>query len=564
MSDLDAQPTDGGFGDLGLLPALVESVTRLGYEEPTPIQVEAIPVLVSGRDLLGMAATGTGKTAAFALPLLHRLGEGAASGSSPRALVLVPTRELATQVAQAVESYAGKLGMKVLAVYGGAPMHTQIRALAKGVDVVVGTPGRVRDHLERGSLALDGVQYAVLDEADEMLDMGFQEDLEAILSASPSTRQTALFSATFPHRLKAIAATHLRDPVRVEIEREQPEPGEAPRVRQVACVVPRVHKRAALGRLLDLEAGDTTLVFCRTRTEVDELADYLDGRGHHTEALHGGMGQAQRDRVMQRLRSGAVDLVVATDVAARGLDVDHLTHVVNYDVPSAPEQYVHRIGRTGRAGREGTAITLVEPRERRLLGNIERLTRQRIEVLAVPTLDEVRAARVTRLRQRVLDQVAEGIDPTWREAVTTMTEEHDLLDVTAAALQVLSTVAWNALPAEDDLPQLAPPPAAAARPPRGGPRQGSDAPPAWARLYVGLGRRDNLRPGDLFGAIVGETGLERNAIGAIRITERFSLVDVPEDAADLVVTTLGRLRWNGRKVVARRDRGTPSDGSDDR
>ena len=381
------------FSGLGLRDEILAALTELGYEEPTPIQLEAIPHLIEGRDLLGNAATGTGKTAAFALPLLHSM-DGIGTGRGPRALVLVPTRELAMQVSEAMHRYGRGLGARVLPVYGGQPIFRQVKALERGVDVVVATPGRARDHMARGTLKLDDVKSVVLDEADEMLDMGFAEDIGAILDAIPEPRQTVLFSATMPPRIRAIAQSHLTDPVRVQIDAEPAAEGEAPKVRQEAYVVQRAYKPAALVRLLDAEEPAAAIVFCRTRVEVEQLVETLNGRGHQAEALHGGMTQEQRDRVMGRLRSGTADLLIATDVAARGLDVDQLTHVINFDVPPAPAQYVHRIGRVGRAGREGVAITLAEPREHRMLRNIERVTGRRVPQQSLPTVADVRARRL--------------------------------------------------------------------------------------------------------------------------------------------------------------------------
>jgi ATP-dependent RNA helicase DeaD len=386
--------TSSGFADLTLAPELCQALSGLGYEEPTPIQQAAIPPLLAGRDLVGQAATGTGKTAAFALPLLQRiLGEGG-RGPAPLALVLVPTRELAMQVSEAMHRYGQHIGARVLPVYGGQPIGRQLRSLDRGTDVVVATPGRALDHINRGTLKLSDVEIVVLDEADEMLDMGFAEDIETILAGISDRRQTALFSATMPPRIDGMVRRYLHDPVRVQLSRQASEPDDGLLVRQTAYVVPRGHKPAALGRVLDLESPAAAVVFCRTRDEVDRLTEALNGRGHRAEALHGGMDQQQRDRVMGRLRGGGLDLLVATDVAARGLDVEQLTHVVNYDVPSAPELYVHRIGRVGRAGREGTAITLVEPREHRMLKTIERATRQPIAIEKLPTLADLRSRRL--------------------------------------------------------------------------------------------------------------------------------------------------------------------------
>ena len=374
MTPTTSSAANQAFEELGLGPELLHTLTSLGYEEPTPIQAMAIPHLLEGRDLLGLAATGTGKTAAFALPLLQLIKMG---GKSPRALILLPTRELAVQVAQAVHRYGRELGVVVLPIYGGQSFPQQLKVLKRGVDVVVATPGRALDHIRRGTLKLGSLKTLILDEADEMLDMGFAEDLEAILAEVPERRQTLLFSATLGPRIEKIAANHLDDPVEVRIA-GIPEAEDVPLIQQRAFLVRRPHKLAALGRILDLESPDAALVFCRTRNDVDDLTESLNGRGYRAEAMHGGMSQELRDRVMKKLRKGKVDLLVATDVAARGLDIPHLTHVVNYDVPSAAKQYIHRIGRVGRAGREGVAITLAEPREHVILRNIEQLTKQEI------------------------------------------------------------------------------------------------------------------------------------------------------------------------------------------
>ena len=361
VSDTPERPArdgevEAGFASLGLDPRLLSALSALGYEEPTPVQRQAIPILLERRDLLAQAATGTGKTAAFALPMLDRLSREGGERKTVFGLVLVPTRELAMQVAEAVHRYGRDAGVRVLAVYGGSSMGLQLRALDRGVDVVVATPGRALDHVKRGTLALSGVKLVVLDEADEMLDMGFAEDLEAILDATPAGRPMALFSATFPARIAGLASRRLSSPVELRLGTAR-EKGAAPeggvRVKQTAYVVPRAHKLAALSRILDLEDPASAIVFCRTRTEVDEISEKLNARGRRAEALHGGFSQEQRDRVMKRFRSGAADLLVATDVAARGLDVEQISHVFNYDVPSEAEAYVHRIGRTGRAGRAG-------------------------------------------------------------------------------------------------------------------------------------------------------------------------------------------------------------------
>jgi ATP-dependent RNA helicase DeaD len=573
MTPRTTRPTNDepspGFAALGLDPRLVSALAALGYEEPTPVQREAIPPLLAGHDVLGQAATGTGKTAAFALPLLHRVTPDAEPRTRTTALILVPTRELAMQVAEAVHKYGKSMGIRALPIYGGAAMEAQLRMLKHGVDVVVATPGRALDHIRRKTLRLDSVRTVVLDEADEMLDMGFAEDLEAILEATPAERQTALFSATLPPRIAEIANKHLKDPVRVRIDREVVPAGSAPRVRQVAYIVSRAHKIATLGRVLDVEHPTSAIVFCRTRTEVDELTESLNGRGYRAEALHGGLSQEQRDRVMKRFRANTADLLVATDVAARGLDVQHVSHVVNYDVPSAAEAYVHRIGRTGRAGREGVAITLAEPREHRLLRNIEQQTRQKIEIAAVPTVADLRARRLELTRASLRETILAGDLDHFRVVVDTLAQEFDIMDVAAAAVkqadahdggdeeEIPSVTLRHERPAPRSGRDRGPGPKGhaerAERPKRG--KRGAIT-PEWnvARIYVGAGRKSKIRPADLVGAIVNEAGIDPRAIGAIQITDRFSLVEVPDEVADEIIGTLRAATIKGRRVPVRRDR----------
>jgi ATP-dependent RNA helicase DeaD len=557
-----------GFAALGLDPRLVDALAALGYEEPTPVQREAIPPLLAGRDVLGQAATGTGKTAAFALPLLHAVTPDADPRERTTGLILVPTRELAMQVAEAVHKYGKSLGVCALPIYGGASMENQLRMLKRGVDVVVATPGRALDHIRRKTLRLDSVKVVVLDEADEMLDMGFAEDLEAILQATPEDRQTALFSATLPPRIAQLAEKHLKDPLRVRIDREVVPAGSAPRVRQVAYIVGRAHKIATLGRVLDVENPTSAIVFCRTRNEVDELTESLNGRGYRAEALHGGLSQEQRDRVMKKFRANSADLLIATDVAARGLDVQHVSHVVNYDVPSAAEAYVHRIGRTGRAGREGVAITLAEPREHRLLRNIEQQTKQRIEIAAVPTVADLRARRLELTRASIRETILAGDLDHFRVVVDSLAQEFDIMDVAAAAVKQAD--AKEAGQEEEEIPSVAlrPDPSRTAARDHGKPRQvakgGAKARKSRrdavasdgdvVRVYVGAGRKANVRPADLVGAIVNEAGIDPRVIGAIQITDRFSLVELPDDIADDVIGTLRATTIKGKKVLVRRDR----------
>ena len=545
-----------GFAELGLAPGLCRAVTGLGYEEPTPIQQAAVPPLIAGRDLVGQAATGTGKTAAFALPVLQRIS-GRSGQAGVLALILVPTRELAIQVSEAIHSYGRDMSVRVLPVYGGQPIGRQLRALDRGVDVVVATPGRALDHITRGTLDLSGLEIVVLDEADEMFDMGFAEDIELILGETPENRQAALFSATMPPRIDGMVRRHLSDPVRVELGGRASASSDGLLVRQTAYMTPRGYKPAALMRVLDLETPAAAVVFCRTRDEVDQVTETLNGRGYRAEALHGGMDQQQRDRVMGRLRGGSLDLLVATDVAARGLDVDRLTHVVNYDVPSAPDSYVHRIGRVGRAGREGTAITLAEPRERNMLKAIERATGRPIAIKKVPTVADLRARRLELTRAALRQIVLEDDLDAFRAVVEPLGEEFGIYEVALAAVKLASDASGTSRD-EEELPEvdLAPPGDLGGRRKAAGRDQGRGRPAAkgTTRLFVGTGRSSGVRPQDLVGVIARKSNLSGREIGAIEIADRFSLVEVPEIAADDVVAALRQVSIKGRKATVRRER----------
>jgi ATP-dependent RNA helicase DeaD len=545
------------FGKLGLANGLCRVLSDLGYEEPTPIQRAAIPPLLAGRDLVGQAATGTGKTAAFALPILQRiLGRNGPAGVL--ALILVPTRELAIQVSEAIHTYGRDMGVRVLPVYGGQPISRQLRALERGVDVVVATPGRALDHIARGTLDLSGLEIVVLDEADEMFDMGFAEDIETILGKTPEHRQAALFSATMPPRIDGMVRRHLNDPVRVELGRKTTASPESLLVRQTAYMTPRGYKPAALMRVLDLETPAAAIVFCRTRDEVDQLTETLNGKGYRAEALHGGMDQQQRDRVMGRLRGGSLNLLVATDVAARGLDIDLLTHVVNYDVPSAPESYVHRIGRVGRAGREGIAITLAEPREHNMIKAIERVTKRPIAIEKVPTIAGLRASRLERTRDVLRKIVLEDDLDAFRAVVEPLGEEFGIYEVALAAVKLASEEANRTSRDEEELPDVDLP----LPDDRGGrrkaagrdQRRGRSAPEGTTRLFVGTGRSSGVRPEDLVGVIARRSHLSGKEIGAIEIADRFSLVEVPETAADDVIAALRQVSIKGRKPTVRRER----------
>jgi ATP-dependent RNA helicase DeaD len=600
------------FEALGLGTELVKELASLGYEEPTPIQKAAIPPLLAGRDLLGQAATGTGKTAAFALPILQLVGGTKPESLKPLALVLVPTRELAVQVCEACHRYGKGLGISVAPIYGGQEFHRQVVALRRGVHVVVATPGRALDHMRRGTLDLSGLRVVALDEADEMLDMGFAEDLELILDGTPEGRQTALFSATLPPRIASIAEKHLRDPERILIARDAATKGSVPKVRQTAYIVPRPHKIAALGRVLDLESPTLALVFCRTRLEVDELAERLVGRGYRVASLHGGMGQAERDRVMARARAGTVDLLVATDVAARGIDIDHLTHVVNFDVPSSPEAYVHRIGRTGRAGREGVAISLVEPRGHRLLRNIEQATKQKIAIATVPSPMDVKARRLDMTKGAIREVLESGDLEAYRSVAESLASEFDPMDVAAAAVRLAhEALEGDAARDEADIPVIegfgrndrprreSPTPTEQGQrasrgwqwsgPQQGGAPQGGDREPErgapqgaaprgqWQdrppqrgaprgqwndrdpqdmeRIFIGLGRKAGVRPADVVGAIANEANVNPRGIGDIEIAELYTIVELPARDVDHVVRVLRGATIRGRKAKVNRDLG---------
>ena len=571
------------FSDLGLASAVVEQLAALGYTLPTPIQAAAIPVLLAGRDLIGQAATGTGKTAAFGLPIVqqHLAAPQRPAKSPPFALILVPTRELATQVAEALSRYGQPARLKVLALYGGQAYEPQLRALHRGVDVVVATPGRALDHMSRTSLDLSAIQTVVLDEADEMLAMGFLDDMEAILAATPETRQTVLFSATLPPRMEKVTRRYLRDPASLMLTPRPSRDAEAPLVREEAYIVPRPARLAGLRRILELEQPELGLIFCRTRDDVENLAEALNDGGFRTETLHGGMSQAQRERVIGQLKAGKIQMVIATDVAARGLHVDQLSHVINVDVPNAPEVYVHRIGRVGRAGRTGTAITLAEPRDKRRLKLLEELTRRPLPIRTVPSLQDLEAARRDRLAAKVRASLAEstgqdmgqdsGLEG-FGDLARTLGEESSMENVARAALAMLYAQAYPKSDGGHDLgdDRDFAPPAGRERRPRAGaesdsPRdRGAGRAPfakrpqqdSMRRLFVGIGLERGVRPKDLVGAIAGEAGVTGKDIGSIDIGARFAVVEVAAHRAEHVMTAMRETKIKGIRVNVRefRDR----------
>jgi len=588
--DADDEIELTGFEALGLSPDLCTRLEDLGITEPTPIQAESIPPLLDGLDVLGNAATGTGKTAAFALPMLDRIidADRRRHGRAPFGLVLVPTRELANQVTTAIEEFAGGSNVAVVAVFGGAHVGPQLDALRSGADIVVGTPGRALDHIRRGSLDLEHVAVVALDEADEMLDMGFADELDAILEAAPAERQTVLFSATMPKRISSIADKQLDDPVRIAIERPTLDDGEVPAIRQMAYLAPRSHRAAALARVLDLEQPDAAIVFCRTRHDVDELADELNRRGERAEALHGGMGQEQRDAAMGRLKSRVARLLIATDVAARGIDVEHLSHVVNFDVPQTGEAYVHRIGRVGRAGRSGVAITLGGPKDHRKLYRLAQHTGHDIDIKPIPGPAEVIERRYDLTRDEVaailadaaLD-IADATATPERAIAERLAASNDPLDIATAALRLAHRAAGRDR-IEEEIPEVSvrsqrdrgdrrdrddrrergPRKDRGPRNERGdrndrrdrdrseGGRHQVEA--GFVSLQFNLGRHAGMRPGDLVGAIANEAGLRGSDIGAITIRDKSSFVEVPQKHAGKVVTSLDGAKIRNKQVRVRR------------
>jgi ATP-dependent RNA helicase DeaD len=572
----DSIENTASFRDLGLSDAVLSALADVGYESPSPIQAQTIPVLLSGQDMLGQAQTGTGKTAAFALPALTKID---LSRHEPQVLVLVPTRELALQVSEAFLRYAAHLkGFHVLPIYGGQSYQPQLNALRRGVHVVVGTPGRVIDHMNRGTLKLSGLTLLVLDEADEMLRMGFIDAVESILEQTPPQRQVALFSATIPAPIRRIAAKHLRTPVEVTIKSKT---STATNIRQRYWMVSGVHKLDALTRILEAESFDGMLVFTRTKQSTVELAEKLEARGFAAAPLNGDIAQPLRERTVARLKAGQIDILVATDVAARGLDVERIGHVVNYDVPYDTESYVHRIGRTGRAGRKGEAILFIAPRERNMLRAIERATRQVIEPMNLPSVDAVNSLRIAKFKQRITETIAKGDGNLYRPVLEQLETESglSLIDI-AAALASLSQGSTPLLLAQKaERPAEAHPPRREdtrredtrreesrqeahrvetraperERPMRDdrpvhhdGPRRSGPAQMETFRIEVGSVH--GIKPGNIVGAIANEADIEGVHIGRVDIREDHSYVDLPEGMPKEIFKQLQKVRVAGREL----------------
>ena len=570
----EADPDRVTFADLGLAPKVLEAITAVGFETPSAIQAATIPTLLEGRDVVGLAQTGTGKTAAFALPILSRIvpGQGV-----PQALVLAPTRELALQVCEAFESFASKLPeVHLLPVYGGQAYGQQLSALRRGVDIVVGTPGRIMDHLKRGSLDLTQIKYLVLDEADEMLKMGFAEDVETILADTPKSKQVALFSATMPNQIRRISQQYLNDPREVKIAGKTQT---SSNITQRYLVVSYMQKLDALTRIFEVEDFDGMIVFTRTRGDSEQVAEKLRARGYSAAAINGDVPQNVRERTVQALKDGTLDILVATDVAARGLDVERISHVVNYDLPIDTESYVHRIGRTGRAGRSGDAISFVTPRERRMLGAIEKATKQTLTQMQLPRIDEVNATRLTRFDDAITAALGETKRiERFRDIIDHYVRHHDVPEAdVAAALAVVSQGKTPLLLDEADDQKFARDRQQATRfledsgdrggrDDRGGrekrePReQRSDL-----QMYrIEVGRRQKIQPGQIIGAIANEGGLTRGDFGRIQVRDDFSLVELPKGLSESTMSALAATRISGKLIELKPDSGGAGRGGYDR
>ncbi|GAA2006076.1 DEAD/DEAH box helicase [Brevibacterium samyangense] len=556
-------PEIAPFTDFDLHPAVQAAITDLGYERPSPIQAETIPLLTAGRDVIGLAQTGTGKTAAFGLPVLSHLAEAGRAQNGPFALVLTPTRELALQVAEAFTSFASHIpDFSVLPIYGGQSYTPQLQGLRRGAQIVVGTPGRVIDHLKRGSLHLEELRHLVLDEADEMLKMGFQDDIEAIFDAAGDDRQVALFSATMPGSIHRITGQYLNDPVEVRVKGKTTT---NQNVRQRFLTVNHAHKLDALTRILEVEDYDGTILFVRTKQQTEELAEKLRARGYTAAAINGDIPQQARERTVEQLKRGTIDMLVATDVAARGLDVERIELVVNFDVPHDTESYVHRIGRTGRAGRSGEAILFVTPREMNFLRSIERATRQKVEPLALPTVEDLTNTRIQKFQQRITEALS-GLDlDEVRPVVESYATQHDVEPSEIAAALAVLLLDGEKLTAEP-LPEP--------KPRKGrerdsfgdrgdrGDRGGRERRPARSRegmktYRLAVGRNDRVQPGGIVGAIANEGGLSSAQIGHIDIRSNHTLVDLPQDLSRETFERLSNTRVQGKLIEIREDSGRP-------
>jgi ATP-dependent RNA helicase DeaD len=556
-----ASPDDAPatFADLQIHPSVLQAVADVGYESPSAIQAATIPALMAGSDVVGLAQTGTGKTAAFAIPILSKIDTGS---KATQALVLAPTRELALQVAEAFSRYGAHLPqINVLPIYGGSSYAVQLSGLKRGAQVVVGTPGRVIDHLERGTLDLSRIDYLVLDEADEMLNMGFAEDVERILSETPEYKQVALFSATMPPAIRKLTAKYLHDPTEVKVEAKT---ATADNISQRYIQVAGPRKMDALTRVLEVEPFEAMIVFVRTKQATEEVAERLRARGFSAAAINGDIPQSQRERTIAALREGGIDILVATDVAARGLDVERISHVLNYDIPHDNESYVHRIGRTGRAGRSGAALLFVSPRERHLLKSIEKATRQKLTEAELPSVEDVNAQRVAKFADSITDSLASPGMEMFRRLIEDYEREHDvpMADI-AAALAVQSRDGEAFLMSPEPPPDRRPKqredrPSQSNRQAGEGPKKG------FATYRIAVGKRHKVGPGAIVGAIANEGGLHRSDFGHITIKPDFSLVELPAKLSRETIKALERTRISGVLINLQPDRGRDNSKRGDR
>ena len=550
---------DVTFEELGIDDRLLRVLRDVGYETPSPIQAETIPLLLEGKDVVGLAQTGTGKTAAFALPILGRID---VNSKDTQALVLAPTRELALQVAEAFVRYAQNIpGLNILPIYGGQNYGVQLAGLKRGAHIVVGTPGRVIDHLDKGSLRLGSLDYLVLDEADEMLKMGFQEDVERILADTPEYKQVALFSATMPSAIKRISRQYMHDPIEILVKTKTVT---AANTRQRWLSVSQGQKLDALTRVLEVEAGDGMIIFVRTKQATEELAEKLRARGYNAAAINGDLAQQQRERTINQLKSGKIDILVATDVAARGLDVDRISHVVNYDIPHDTESYVHRIGRTGRAGRTGEALLFVTPRERRLLSSIEKTTRQPLVEMPLPSVEDVNAQRASRFAETITASLGSSQFHQFRGLIEQYHRENDVeMNDIAAALAVMSQEDKEFFLSPEDPKVQKARSAERNRESRetrdNGPRERRSS-EGFATYRLKVGKRHKVGPGSIVGAIANEGGLKRADFGNISIRGDHSLVELPEDLPQSVFDKLRSTRISGQLIHIALDDGPPSEG----
>jgi ATP-dependent RNA helicase DeaD len=522
--------TNSLFGQLEVDRKILHALEEMGFEEPTPIQAQAVPLIAQGHDLIGQAQTGTGKTAAFGIPMVEKVE---ASLNKIQAFILTPTRELAIQVAGEIARIAKFKRLRVLPVYGGQPIDRQIRSLRDGVHIVIGTPGRILDHLDRKTLRLDHVKLMVIDEADEMLDMGFIEDIEAILDQAPAEKQTMLFSATMPEPIRRLASKYLKDPQFVSVNKETIT---VPQIQQLYYEVNAANKIETLCRILDYENYDGVIIFCRTKRGVDDLAGALQSRGYGAEGLHGDLTQVQREKTMKGVRNGTTDILIATDVAARGIDIDRISHVINYDIPQDPESYVHRIGRTGRAGREGKAITLIVPQEYRHLRLIEKLIRSRISRTLPPTFKEMLDFQKRAIRENVESSLQEENLEPYREIARELTDYFDKDDAIAALVRYTFSLRGIELMKEEEEKK----------------RQdfgNTGAKPGMVRLFLTIGRQQNIRPGDLAKLIGQEVDMPAHLVRSINIYDKFTFLEVPEEYAHRVINTMDRSHVNGWRVA---------------